>query len=101
MSIVKHILQAELIRLEQLRQKYSAVIATLPKGAIARKHRNSQAYVYLAYRVGQKVKFDYVGKDSSDAVQSVEQLIQQRQQYTQLLREVNRDIQEVKKVVQR
>ena len=74
-------------------------IEKLPKGSISKKLRNDQAYFYRAYREEDKVKFKYLGKESSNAViEALEQKVQHKN-FLAKLRSVNRDIKEIKRVL--
>jgi len=99
MSIIQHVLNEELERLEKLSLKYKSDLNKLPKGSISKKLRNGQPYVYRAYRVKDKVKFEYLGKESSPVAQEAKQQSVQRLSYQSKLRQVNSDIKEIRRAV--
>ena len=103
MSIVKYILGEELHRLEQLSQQYAGKIKKLPKklpkGSISVKGYNGNKYAYLAFRDGNKVKFRYIGRESSQAVKKMITDRQQRLSYIIKQKEVNKDIREIKRAI--
>ncbi|MGB3975576.1 MAG: hypothetical protein WBM02_10650 [bacterium] len=63
------------------------------------KKRNGNAYVYIAYREGKKMKFKYVGKESSPKAVEISGLIKKRQEKTKHLGDVMADIRNIKKVL--
>jgi phosphatidylserine/phosphatidylglycerophosphate/cardiolipin synthase-like enzyme len=99
MSIIKHILDEELRRLQKLSKKYRHEIDGLPKGSLSRKRRGDNYYYYLAFRNGAKVKFIYVGKDSSQAVKAALAARRKRIQNLELLKKIKLDMQELKKAL--
>ena len=97
MSIIKHIVEEELERLEKLSAKYKAEIKNLPKGSISKKSRHGRFYVYLAYRENKKIRFKYIGKESSEEAKALEQKIQKRKKYENLLKQLENDLKEVRR----
>ena len=97
MSIIQHILKEELERLENLLLKYEDDLKKLPKGSISKKLRNGLLYFYRAQRVREKVKFEYLGKESSAVVKEAIGQNQKRLNFLQKLRQVNKDIKEIKR----
>lgn len=99
MSVIKHILSEELERLQKLKQKYIKEIEELPKGSISKKKRNDNVYLYWAFRDKEKIKFKYIGKESSkEAVLAFEQR-EKRNKYLDLLKKIQNDIKEIKRSV--
>jgi hypothetical protein len=96
MSVVKYILSEELHRLEQLSQQYADKIKRLQKGSISVKGNNGNKYAYLAFRDGDKVRFKYIGRESSQAAKKMMSDRQQRLAYIIKLKEVNNNIKEIK-----
>lgn len=68
-------------------------ISGLPKGSPSVKSRNNQDYLYLAYRVGEKVKFDYVGKVGSERTKHMKTQIAERNRLIKLLAPLSIEIQ--------
>lgn len=99
MSKVHYILKEEHDRLERLAALYQKEIENLPKGSVSLKKRNDNVYMYIAYREGKKMKFDYVGKESSPKAVELSGLIKKRQEKSKQLCEVRADIQDIKKVL--
>jgi hypothetical protein len=99
MSIVKYILSEELHRLEQLSHQYADKIKRMPKGSISVKGYNGNKYAYLAFRDGKKVKFKYLGRESSDAARKMIADRQQRLAYIMKQKDVNNDINEIKRAL--
>jgi len=95
MSIIKHILEEELKRLQLLESKYKNEIANLPKGSISIKPRRKIEYLYWAYRENDKIKFKYIGKkDSKEALEAIEQR-NQRMKYADMIKKIQLDIKEI------
>ena len=99
MSYIKNIMQEEHQRLQALSQKYNDKIALYPKGTISIKKRNKQNYLYLARRQDGKVKFDYIGSVASEKAQNILDQINARKQYESKLKQVQRDLKEIGKVI--
>ncbi len=99
MSKVHYILKEEHDRLQRLAALYQKEIENLPKGSVSLKKRNDNVYMYIAYREGKKMKFDYVGKESSPKAVELSGLIKKRQEKSKQLCEVRADIQDIKKVL--
>ena len=99
MSVIKHILEEELKRLQSLEIKYRSELEKLPKGSISIKQRNKGAYFYWAYRNKEKIKFKYIGKEEpNEALNAIEQRAQ-RIKYAELLKKVQNDIKEIQRSV--
>lgn len=99
MSKIRYILKEEHDRLERLAALYQKEIENLPKGSVSLKKRNGNTYLYIAYREGKKMKFKYVGKESSPKAVEISALIKERQEKTKQLDEVMTDIRNIKKVL--
>ncbi len=99
MSYIKNIMQEEYQRLEALSQKYCDKIASFPKGTVSIKKRNKREYLYLANREDGKLKFNYVGSVESDKVREVLDQVNDRKQYENKLKQVKRDLKEIRKVI--
>ena len=99
MSILRDILKEEYDRLSALREKYSNELQCLPKGSISAKKRNNKNYYYLAYRVGNKVKFKYVGKENSDSLKALKVELSKRKELEIKLIQINKQINELSKSI--
>jgi hypothetical protein len=97
MGIIKDILKEELDRLEDLAMRYQQILDDLPKGSISVKKRHNNFFVYRAYRIKDKVKFDYIGKESSPAVALAREQLKKRRKYVTLLKKVKDNIKEIKR----
>ena len=99
MSIIKSILKEEVDRLEELCQKYREEIKKLPRGSISEKERKGHLYAYSVYRDKGKVCFDYLGKAQSEKVKELKEQVGARQRYDKLLRKVQKNLKELKKLL--
>lgn len=97
MSIVQDILIDERKRLEILIDKYYDELKGYPKGSLSRKKRGNSFYVYLAYRNGKRVIFQYIGKDDSDPVKELRLRIKKRKELENKIKKVESDLKEVKR----
>lgn len=93
------VLKEEYKRLKQLVNKYTKNLNKLPKGSISSKKRNNSHYFYLAYRQGKKVKFIYVGKEDSEALEEIKEKVERRKEILNKLRQVKTELKELKKVI--
>ena len=99
MSIFKDTLKEEVNRLNQLKAKYEKELESYPKGALSGKSRRGKLYYYLAYRINEKIKFDYVGKEGSEKVLSMKELISKRQTIENKLKQVKNELKEISKSI--
>jgi hypothetical protein len=67
-SIIKSVLAEEVERSKQMESLYKKELETLPKGSIQMKKIRGKEYPYLCYRMGKKVKTEYVKKEQFDEV---------------------------------
>lgn len=99
MSAIKAVLKEELNRLKILARKYKQELRILPKGSISKKERRGRHYAYLAFRKGDRVYFNYLGKPQSEKVIAIELKIRSRKEYESRLRRVAREIRDLEKIV--
>ena len=97
MSIIKGILEEELERLKELSVFYEEKISEAVRGSISVKERGGKRYLYLVRREDKKVIFDYVGKDSPEVRNALNERIRQRKEYQAKLRQVKENLKEVKR----
>ena len=97
MAIVFDILEEERQRLFALSKQYSEKLSQLPKGTLSKKRRYNRDYYYLVRREGSKVRFYYVGPESSDKVKSIGADIEKRREVVAKLKKVQADLQEVER----
>jgi hypothetical protein len=99
MSVFQDLLKEEIKRLRELKKKYENEIESFPKGSLSKKIRNGKPYLYLAYREKGKVKFEYIGREHSEKVQKIKEMIVKRQGFNQKLKQVNKELKELLKSV--
>jgi hypothetical protein len=99
MSVFQDLLKEEIKRLGELKEKYENEIESFPKGALSKKIRNGKPYLYLAFREKGKVKSEYIGKENSEKVQKIKELIVKRQDINQKLKQVKKELKELLKSV--
>jgi hypothetical protein len=92
MKVIKSILEEELANSLAMQKTYQRELAKLPKGSLIKKNIKGNAYYYLVYRDNGKVRFDYKGKPSDQAIKKYHLVKEHRAQYRKLLSEVNRQI---------
>lgn len=89
-------LKEEKERLIKMKMAYLEKISKMPKGSIIYKLRGKKKYPYLKYRVGNKVKTDYL-KYSKDELKELELKIKQRKKYLKILKDLEKDLKILKK----
>jgi len=99
MSVVIDVIQEEANRLKSLIRMYDEKIAELPRGSISEKARGNRMYCYLAYRDGEKVKFDYIGSRDSENVHKLRLRIEQRIKYEERRRESMSNLKQVERLL--
>jgi hypothetical protein len=97
MSVVYDVLREEYSRLERLKDQYTKELESLPRGTISRKKIRNGEYYYLAYRIKDKVKFDYLGKKDAQKLREIESQIARRKEIEDKLRRVNNSMKEIGK----
>jgi hypothetical protein len=97
MAMVFDILEEEKRRLLSLKKRYQQQLSELPRGSLSKKKRWSREYLYLAYRVSGKVKFDYIGRVDSDAAQDVAAKVHRRKDLEEKLAQVEQNLDEVER----
>ncbi len=101
MGIISDILKDEYERLKTLETQYSDKLKDLPKGSLSKRKRSGNTYLYLMYRAGNKVITKYVGRiDSEKSIQLIKQ-VEKRKQIEEKLRQVKKDLNELKKTIKR
>ncbi len=99
MSIAKDILIDEYKRLKNLLEHYLVKIKNLPKGSIRKRKIKKNIYYYLAYRLKDKIKYDYIGKKGSDKYNEIKEQLLQRKNLSEKISEVKQYIKELSKYV--
>lgn len=82
---VKSVLSEELENSERLLKRYRQAISALPNGSLISKKIKGGVFYYLAYRKGDKVRFDYKGKLSAGEVAGFKQAADQKAKYRGLI----------------
>lgn len=101
MGIISDILKDEYERLKTLETQYLDKLKDLPKGSLSKRKRSGNTYLYLMYRAGNKVITKYVGRiDSEKSIQLIKQ-VEKRKQIEEKLRQVKKDLNELKKTIKR
>ena len=98
MSVIEGVLREEKERNLMMQNQYLQEISALPKGSIVKKSNKSGDYYYLAYRSGNKIISDYLGKDAEKA-QEVQQDIDKRKHLEGLVRNLKSELKLISKVV--
>lgn len=96
---IKDMLNEELENSLQIKQDYEHALNELPRGSLVLKNIGGRPYYYMAYREGAKVKFDYLGKLSGEEIKGYEDAKKNKNRYRQHLREVNKQVKFLKKVL--
>ncbi|NOZ12152.1 MAG: hypothetical protein GXO69_00725 [Acidobacteria bacterium] len=99
MSMMIDILMEEKRRLETLIQEYDEQISGLPRGSISWKKRKSGEYGYLAYRVADSVKFDYLGKKGAEKPETIARKIKRRRELEMKRREALRNLKQIDRML--
>ena len=95
MSVLEDVLEEEYARSSRLLGLMEQEIGLLPKGSIRMRNIKGHEYCYLNYRVGDKVKSDYVPAAEVDELQAkIERrraaIREQKQSQKQIIRALGR-----------
>jgi len=99
MSIVEDVMKDELKRNLEMQTAYNNEIDSLRKGKIIIKKVRSREYYYLLYRVGEKVKTDYLGPKEKVSVDDLQKELDKRKYYEQTLKDLLREEKKLRKVI--
>ena len=99
MSTIFHIMKEEYERLIEADLAYRNYINKMPHGSPRVKHIRNGDYLYLARRNGAKVVYDYIGAADSEKAKKVLDQVERRKQYEALLKDIHRNLKDVKKVL--
>lgn len=99
MRVLKGILKEEAARLKEAQGSYERAIAELPKGSVQYKRIKERSYAYRAYRQGDRVVYDYLGRLEPEEVKKIERKIKVRRSYEQKLREVRENLSKVRRMI--
>ncbi len=94
--LIKHIIEAEAKRNEQMIHQYEVLLKDLPRGSlICRK----QEYFYLKYREAGKLHDEYIGKDPV-TVSALRKKLEQRKHISQMLSALKKEQQTIQKILE-
>jgi len=99
MDLIKGVLQEELKSSLETQKYYQQEIGKLPKGSLSKKNIDGRIYYYLSYREGPKVRTEYLGKLSREEIKEYQDRIDQRRHFKSQLREINKKIKYLRKVL--
>lgn len=99
MDMIKGVLQEQLEYALEAKRRYNENIKELPYGSLSEKERNGKLYYYLAYRKDGKMKFDYLGKLFDEEIEEYNEKIEKRRLYKNILKNLNKEIKYLKKVL--
>lgn len=99
MSTIFHVMKEEYDRLQEAERLYTGKIKELPKGKPRIKRINGSDYLYLNRREGTKIVDEYVGRADSDRAREILELVEKRDRYIQLRKDVRAQLKDVKKVL--
>lgn len=94
MSVLRQVLKEEVQRLKSLSKVYASDIRKLPRGSISVKSIKNGEYAYRAFREGEKVRFEYLGKKSSEEVLRLSEQIMERRKLESLKRRAMNNLRE-------
>lgn len=97
MSVLSALIEKEENRNQNMIQKYSLELDSLPKGSLKQKHINGNLYYYLVFRDGNKIVSKYIGKDDKQIVEVKEQLLR-RKQVQEILKKLLREKEQIRKM---
>ncbi len=99
MPVLDSIIAEEFDRLESLRKRMIAEIASCPQGAFSVKRKGARHYAYRAYRKSGKVVTDYIGPADSEEAVTLASLIHKRQTLSSELKAVSQDINRIRRIL--
>ncbi len=99
MATIFHVMKEEYQRLQEAEELYTARIDELPKGKPRTKRIHNIEYLYLNRREGPKIVDEYVGRADSQRALDVLALVEKRNRFVQLRKEIREQLGEVKKVL--
>jgi hypothetical protein len=99
MKVLRGILAEEQDRLKSAEASYVREIAKLPRGSIQRKKIKGKSYAYRAFRRGERVVYEYLGKLEAGKLKELERKIDLRRRYEEKLCEVRENLRSVKRMI--
>ena len=95
--IIRGMIREELERLIALKEAAERKISDLPRGYIVRRSRNEKEYAYLYWRIGDKIKSQYLGHSDSHKAKELIKKVEERKRLDARRRQLNREIKEIRK----
>jgi hypothetical protein len=92
MNPVKGVLTEELGNSERMLKKYKQALDALAKGSLVLKKIKGHLFYYLAYRQGNRVRFDYKGKLSPQEIAKLNETKDLRAKYRGLIADLKKQI---------
>ena len=97
-TVVYSTLQDEKKRNLEMQETYMQEIMSLPKGSIVVKNVSGNNYYYLKYRLNEKTKTDYLGKDK-EVVEKIKREIEKRKYLQDVLKRLRLEYKQICKIV--
>lgn len=92
MEAIIGVLKEELSNSKRLLKNYGSELEKLPRGSLVKRKIHHQVFYYLAYRLGSKVNFEYLGKLNNNEIEEFKKKKQKRDQYKKLMKDVKNQI---------
>jgi len=99
MAVIDSVLNEELSRLLALRARYAAERQALIRGSIIMKKKSGHNYAYRAYRKGNRVVTDYVGREASPQARKLAATIEKRRRIIRQIRALDADAARLRKMI--
>lgn len=90
MDILKHAVQVELERIENVIKEYELELENLPDGYLSKKTINGKVYYYLQNRKEGKIVSNYIGKEDCD-IEQISQRLEKRKHIEIMLKALNKE----------
>lgn len=97
-AVIIGILHEEQERNLNMQSQYRVEIEKLPKGSLYLKNIGKQAYYYLRYRDGSKIKLQYIGKDENK-ISELKIKLEKRKEYEAVLKRLKSEQNFISKIV--
>ena len=99
MSSIFHVIEEEYERLTEAKNAYEDAIKQQEQGAPQIKRGGRKEYLYVARRVGDKIRFRYIGHVGDEKAKQVLGSVKKRREYEALLKGVKQDLKEVRRAL--
>ncbi|MBQ8681140.1 MAG: hypothetical protein IJ530_15520 [Treponema sp.] len=96
-EVIKSVFIDELERNKRLVSRYTAELASLPKGSVFLRKIGNQQYYYLNFRDGKKVISKFLGKENSFDLEGLQKQIARRKELQQILKRLKTEQKELEK----